>query len=83
MFKCNKCGKCCQNLDKNPIYQDLDSGNGVCIYFDPGTLLCTIYENRPLKCRVDDMYDEYYSTVMDRKAFYEMNYKACEELQNS
>ena len=37
MFKCDCCGLCCCNLDKSSIYQDLDSGDGICKYFDENT----------------------------------------------
>ena len=32
MFECDVCGHCCRNLDKSPIYLELDKGDGTCKY---------------------------------------------------
>lgn len=79
MFECDKCGECCRNLQMSDIYKDLDSGDGTCKYLKGN--LCSIYENRPLKCRVDESYDCYFSEDMTREEFYEQNYKVCKELK--
>lgn len=81
MFKCDCCGLCCCNLDKSSIYQDLDRGDGICKYFDENTRLCKVYENRPLKCRVDEMYEFFFMEEMPLEEFYELNYEACEKLK--
>jgi len=44
----------------NPLYESLDDGKGVCVYFNTETNLCEIYNNRPLICRVDDAYEIYF-----------------------
>lgn len=30
MFKCDGCGHCCENLQRNEVMQDMHSGDGVC-----------------------------------------------------
>ena len=54
MFKCDKCGECCRHLNESDLYIELDRGDGVCKYLDGN--LCSIYENRPLHCRIDESY---------------------------
>lgn len=75
MFNCDKCGMCCRNLDKSKIYAELDSGNGVCKYLEGN--LCSIYETRPLLCRVDDSYGAYFANIMSREEYERLNYEAC------
>lgn len=80
-FKCDGCGQCCQNLQSSDIYDDLNDGTGVCIYFDRVTKLCKIYENRPLKCNVDKMYEVYYYKYYRRQEYYALNYACCKKLK--
>ncbi|AVP65972.1 zinc/iron-chelating domain-containing protein [Clostridium botulinum] len=80
MFMCDKCGQCCRNLDKSPIYAELHSGNGVCKYLDGN--LCSIYENRPLLCRVDESYDAFFKNTMTLEKYYKLNYEFCIKLKN-
>lgn len=82
MFKCDQCGLCCQNLAGIDLYQDLNDGTGTCLYFDRKTKLCTIYNQRPLKCRVDDAYDAYFKDKMTKQEYYQMNYGACKKLKD-
>ncbi len=80
MFECSKCGLCCRMVNKSEIYAELDRGDGVCRYLKDN--LCSIYESRPLICRVDESYDAFFKDIYTRKEFYEMNYKACEFIKN-
>lgn len=82
MFKCKKCGACCSNVGTSELYADLDRGDGKCIYFDDKTNLCTIYEDRPIKCNVDKIYEAYFKNTMSLEEYYKLNYKACEKLRN-
>lgn len=34
MFNCDKCGLCCQNLNKSINADDLNDGTGVCVYYN-------------------------------------------------
>lgn len=80
MFMCDKCGKCCRNLDKSPIYEELHNGNGICKYLDGK--LCSIYENRPLLCRVDESYNKFFKNSMTLEKYYELNYEFCIKFKN-
>ncbi len=79
MFECERCGCCCRNLDKSAIYASLDRGDGVCRFLDGND--CSIYENRPLTCRVDECYDRLYCSIMSRDYYYKVNKRACKMLQ--
>ena len=78
MFKCNKCGICCRNLDKSDLYKQLDRGDGVCKYLNKN--LCSIYQERPLICRIDESYEAYFSEVYSKEEYYKLNYEACQKL---
>ena len=73
IFPCTKCGLCCQNISSIPELKDYDLGTGICKYFDSITNGCEIYENRPLICRVDKMFDlkyhKFFSKISSIKAF--------------
>lgn len=77
-FKCTQCGLCCQNISK--ILPEFDLGNGTCKYYDPDTKLCTIYEDRPLVCRVKD-YWLLNDTGLSWKEWCDLNYQVCQKLQ--
>lgn len=79
MFICDKCGHCCRHLNLSNLYIDLDRGDGVCKFLEGN--LCSIYEERPIKCKIDDCYDLYFKDYMTKAAYYEMNYAMCEELK--
>lgn len=75
MFPCKKCGLCCRNLDKSPIFDELHNGDGICKYLDGN--LCSIYEKRPLLCRVDECYYKYFSSSMTLDEYYKLNLEVC------
>ena len=78
---CNGCGLCCQKLHLNPLYRHLDRGNGTCLHFDEPTRRCSIYAQRPLLCRVDEMYDTYFAGAMTRTEFHRLNLAQCRQWQ--
>ena len=80
MFKCSQCGECCRHLDRSELYRELDRGDGVCRYLKGN--LCSIYENRPLLCRIDESYDKYFSEIYTRDEYYRLNEQACKILQS-
>ena len=80
MFKCDKCGICCKSLAGIPIYKDLDRGDGTCMYLKDN--LCSIYEQRPILCRVDDAYNKYFKQRMLLEEYYNENYKICKLLKS-
>lgn len=79
MFYCDRCGACCRHLELSPLYRELDRGDGICKYLSGN--LCSIYENRPLLCRVDASYDAFFKGVMSRETYYKLNYVSCNELK--
>ena len=83
MFKCDRCGLCCQNIGGNPVYSDLDNGKGTCRYFDESTNLCRIYKNRPLKSRIDEAYDLWFKNSIGLEDYYELNNEACNILKKN
>lgn len=80
MFECDCCGECCRNLSKSTLYVELDRGDGICKYLEGN--LCSIYENRPLLCRIDECYEVFFSGVMTRKEFYKINKDECEKMKS-
>ena len=80
MFECDKCGECCKNLDKSDIYKDLHNGDGVCFYLNEN--ICSIYENRPFLCRVEEGY-EIFKIELSYEKYINLNYKYCSELKKS
>lgn len=80
-FACSRCGQCCRRVAASSDYADLDRGDGACRHLDDATDLCTIYETRPLRCRIDETYDRQYASVMPRAVFYAINEAACRVLQ--
>ncbi len=80
MFPCDKCGECCRNLNISELYKDLDRGDGICKYLEGN--LCSIYESRPLKCRIDESYDRFFSAKMTREEYYKLNLAVCSSLKN-
>ncbi len=79
MFKCDKCGECCRNLNKSSLYNALHDGNGVCRHLKGN--ICTIYEQRPLICRVDECYEIFFKDKMEYEVYLQLNYKYCEEIK--
>lgn len=55
--------------------------DGTCKYLDKETNLCTIYNERPDFCRVDEFYEKNFADIMTREEFYRLNKKICLQLQ--
>ena len=80
MFKCDKCGACCRNLHRSPVYNELHDGDGICRYLTGNE--CLIYENRPLICRIDESYHAFFNDQMTYEEYLQLNYQCCELLKN-
>jgi Fe-S-cluster containining protein len=80
MFECDKCGECCRRLKGISIYAELDRGDGICKYLKGN--LCSIYEDRPLFCRIDDCYTQFFKEEYTPEEFYKLNYEICNKLKN-
>ena len=60
----------------------MEPGNGVCKFLDQKTNLCTIYDERPLICRVDDLYEEtQLREKMSKSDWHRLNEEICKKLQ--
>lgn len=79
MFECDQCGACCRHLELSELYEDLDRGDGTCRYLSGN--LCSIYENRPLLCRIDECYQKFFREVMSIDTYYQLNHQACQMLR--
>ena len=81
MFQCDRCGCCCRNLDKSELYSDLNRGDGVCRYLLGNE--CSIYNERPLLCRVDECYGLFFSQYISLEKYYQLNENECKKLKKS
>lgn len=80
-FPCNACGECCRRVNQSKQTAFLDRGDGTCRYFDETSKLCTIYQERPLVCRVEDYYVVYLSNKITWQEFVQLNIKICRQFQ--
>ena len=80
MFQCDQCVKCCEKVGSSKLYGFLADSTGKCKFLNDNK--CSIYAQRPLICRVDEMYEHYYKDSMTRDEFYELNYMLCNVLKN-
>ena len=70
-YPCTKCGLCCKRVaGALPAKED-----GSCVYLKDNQ--CSIYENRPIICRVDLMIDLH----GDSEERYKQNVRICNALQ--
>lgn len=79
MFRCDMCGECCRNLDKSPVYRNLHDGDGICRFLKGNK--CSIYEDRPLVCRIDESYEVFFQNEMNYEEYLQYNYDCCEILK--
>jgi len=79
MFECDCCGCCCRNLNKSHLYDNLNRGDGVCKYLIGN--LCSIYNERPLFCRIDECYELYFKDTMSKEEYYRLNMEECKKLK--
>ncbi len=79
-FPCDKCGACCRNLRRSALYAGLDRGDGVCRYLAGN--LCSIYDQRPLLCRVEESYRAFFADALDWETYCRLNREACVVLKN-
>lgn len=79
MFPCDRCGECCRHLHLSPLYAELDRGDGVCRYLQGN--LCSIYDERPVLCRVDECYTRYFQACLSLEEYYRRNKEICRRFQ--
>ena len=83
MFSCDQCGLCCMQIGGSALYDGLNRGDGICIFFDEGTRICQIYDNRPLLCNVDKVHETYCKEKITQDEYYELNYRTCKRLKEN
>ncbi|UXH76239.1 YkgJ family cysteine cluster protein [Roseateles amylovorans] len=76
-FPCTSCGRCCRQL---PAASVLNLGDGVCRHLDPASQRCTVYVQRPLVCRVDDLYRQRLAGSISKRVYYLLQAHACAEM---
>lgn len=81
-FPCTKCGLCCQNIAGVELLEPLDRGDGVCTHFVEGEG-CSIYEQRPIFCRIDEGYEVFASSAMSHHVYTQKNAEVCNSLQEA
>lgn len=73
-FPCTSCGACCRHL---PPHSALNTGDGVCVHLDATTQQCGVYAQRPLICRVDDLYQQHLATRLTPRVYYLVQAEGC------
>lgn len=77
-INCNNCkAYCCRLIGK--VMPELDRGDLTCIYLTNDNK-CSIYDNRPLICNTDKLYNKYFRKTYSKDKWTELNKKACEDL---
>ncbi len=79
-FPCTACGKCCRRVNENPQGHFLDRGDGVCRHLIEDTNLCSIYEMRPIICRIGDYYKKQFADIVSWDEFVKINISICRKL---
>ena len=80
-FPCTQCGLCCQRVNLADETRFLDRGDGTCRHYDVVNKSCTIYDERPAICRVDQMYALRYAHQYTWDEFVALNLQVCANLE--
>ncbi|MFJ7407673.1 MULTISPECIES: YkgJ family cysteine cluster protein [unclassified Lysinibacillus] len=78
VFPCTSCGACCLSIEGIEFLKDFNV-NGKCNLLENNG--CSIYETRPLLCRIDESYNQIFINYMTKEEYYFQNAKACNQLQ--
>lgn len=81
-FPCSKCGECCRNIDHIIELKEFDNGHGSCVHLMADNS-CAIYEVRPDICRIEVVYDKYFSKLYAEQDFINLNVEACNKLKQN
>jgi hypothetical protein len=81
-FECSRCGVCCQHLERNALYAALHRGDGICQHFNAEQRECSIYENRPLLCRIDEAYTAFFVELFSIAEYHQLMRESCAFLQS-
>lgn len=80
MITCTRCGICCTQLNCNPLYAELDRGDGTCRHLDLTEKTCTIFPTRPEVCNSEILYQKHFRH-MPPEDFIAANLELCKEMQ--
>ncbi|MCR8744295.1 YkgJ family cysteine cluster protein [Romboutsia lituseburensis] len=80
-FDCDKCGRCCKSLNLNELYRNLDRGDGICKHLDELDNKCSIYNNRPMICNVNKIYNKYFAEIYTLEEYHIINKRSCKKLR--
>ena len=78
-FHCYQCGACCRVPEVMAQFPHLDRGDGTCRHLIDNR--CSIYNDRPLICRVDECYEQLFKNVMTREEYYQQQNEFCKQLR--
>ncbi|TKX30868.1 YkgJ family cysteine cluster protein [Campylobacter aviculae] len=78
-FPCTVCGACCKSINGIKELQNFNK-NGICVHLKEDNT-CAIYDTRPMICKIDEIYQKYFSQYYKKNDFYNENIKICNELQ--
>ena len=59
----------------------MDRGDGTCKNLNLETMLCTIYDERPIICNVDGFYNQYLKHDVQYEDYVLMNIESCKKLK--
>ena len=79
-FPCTKCGLCCMRAGALEDFPHEVDYNGVCSKYDRENKECTIYEDRPMICRIDDYHTKYLSANIDINIWHYHNAQMCNKM---
>lgn len=74
-FPCSSCGACCKSVKG---LMPTKKGTTECIHLIDNQ--CSIYEDRPLLCRIDEGFEKLSKHFANKKEYYKENAKKCNEL---
>lgn len=79
-FYCDSCGLCCRKIGSISGFEEMDNGKGVCLYLNENNQ-CSIYETRPLQCRITEGFDIYFAESMTWDEYVIANSEVCRVLK--
>lgn len=79
-FNCDCCGLCCRHVGKCDAMKDYDRGDGVCKYLNDENK-CDIYEDRPIICNVQKLYERYFADKMSWDDYLALQYEGCKKIK--
>lgn len=82
-FPCQKCGRCCQSLAQNALFEELNRGDGICRHYDEQARDCRIYDTRDILCDVRRTFEQYFAHEFDWETFIDLNIAFCHSLNQN